>query len=224
MTSKHDHFPDETLRRFESYMPFFRSLRQEGKTSVTVTELAEEYRIELREVRRELAALTGSGELRSTYDIAGLIADIEYLLGYHNLNDVIVVGTGRVGLSLLKNEGFAKRDLFLGPLFDEKASAAYQLGDTRVLPLSQLKEACGRRHTHLAVLAVPKEDAQRVADLLVEAGILAIWNVSGKQLSMQQKVLVQSETFGEHEDIQGNENIALSLVVLAKHLGQRMGW
>lgn len=224
MTSKCENFPEEILRHFEAYLPYFHSLQETGTEQITIAALAQEFRFEQRQIRRELASLTGSGELRSTYDVADLIVEIERLLGFHNLSDVIVVGAGRVGLGLMKNAGFAKRDLYLGPLFDETARQPREVEGIRVLPLSQLEEAVARRHTHLGILATGKDMAQQVCEQMAAAGIHGIWNVSGQRVTAPQGVLVQSETFGEHEDIRGNENFVLSLVVLAKHLGQRMGW
>ena len=96
--------------------------------------------------------------------------------------------------------------------------------DSYTALVDQLEEAVARRHTHLGILATGKDMAQQVCEQMAAAGIHGIWNVSGQRVTAPQGVLVQSETFGEHEDIRGNENFVLSLVVLAKHLGQRMGW
>lgn len=56
---------------------------------------------------------------------------------------------------------------------------------------------------------MPDKNAQAIANLLVEGGILAIWNFSSVHLVVPKDVLVQ------------NENMAASMAVLSKHLSEK---
>jgi redox-sensing transcriptional repressor len=60
----------------------------------------------------------------------------------------------------------------------------------------------------IGILTVPADCAQNLADLMVEAGINAIWNFSPVKISVPQEIIVQ------------HENLASSLVVLSKKLSQ----
>jgi len=222
MTSKATHFPQDSLKRFLVYLEDFRNAPPDQE--ITVAEMAERYGIEARQVRRELAALTGSGELRDKYPVALLVSEMEYFLGYHNLSDAALVGLGKLGRALLQNRGFAKNGLTISAVFDPALQEDTPRGQAEALPMSKVNDLFERLHVHLGIIAVPPSHAQAVADALVSAGALAIWNLSGAPVEVPANVLLESETFGDHEDVVGNEHVALSLVVLARHLAQRLGW
>jgi redox-sensing transcriptional repressor len=79
------------------------------------------------------------------------------------------------------------------------------------LALEKLIELCPRLNVHIGIITVPAECAQSVCDLLVDSGILAIWNFAPVHLKVPDHILVQ------------NENIAASLALLAKHLAEKLG-
>jgi redox-sensing transcriptional repressor len=57
---------------------------------------------------------------------------------------------------------------------------------------------------------VPKSNAQLVCDKLVDSGILAIWNFAPVNLKVPENILVR------------NENMAVSLAFLSKHLEETL--
>jgi redox-sensing transcriptional repressor len=223
--AKVESFKRETLQRFESqYLPYFWELLGRNQEKISVEEVAEKFRVDEQQVRQEMADLTGSGQLRSEYDIHGLITKIESYLGYYNCSDVATVGWGKTAKALLKNEGFARNGLFCSYVFDLDIRDEIRLDLAVIRPLSDLGEIAGRIHLHLGILAVEPEKAQEAADWMVQSGILAIWNVSGAAIKTPPQILVADETFGEHEDMENNEAIALSLAALARQLSLKMGW
>jgi redox-sensing transcriptional repressor len=62
----------------------------------------------------------------------------------------------------------------------------------------------------IGIITVPDYQAQEVCDLLVESGILAIWNFAPINLNVPEEVIVQ------------NENIGSSLAILSKHLTEKL--
>ena len=83
-------------------------------------------------------------------------------------------------------------------------------GGKPIMHLSRLGEVCQRYKIKIGIITVPAEYAQGVCDLLIENGILAIWNFAPKHLNVPDGILVQ------------NENMAASLALLCKHLNERM--
>jgi redox-sensing transcriptional repressor len=63
-----------------------------------------------------------------------------------------------------------------------------------------------RLKVRLGIIAVDAASAQEVCDLLVEAGIEAIWNFAPVMLQVPEGILLQ------------NENMASALAVLSHHL------
>ena len=60
-----------------------------------------------------------------------------------------------------------------------------------VLPISQLAEKLAESKAKTAILTVPSNKAQEVADILVEAGIKGILSFSPVNLSVPKDVVVQ---------------------------------
>ena len=59
---------------------------------------------------------------------------------------------------------------------------------------------------HIAIMTLPKDDAQEVCDLLVKSGIKGIWNFSPVNLKVPDDVKVR------------NEDLSSSLAVLLKQM------
>ncbi|MCC8111269.1 MAG: hypothetical protein LIO74_06550 [Ruminococcus sp.] len=59
-----------------------------------------------------------------------------------------------------------------------------QLAGQTILPMEQLKSFCEMNHPVAAVLCLPKESAQAVAQQLVFYGIQGIWNFSHCDISV----------------------------------------
>jgi redox-sensing transcriptional repressor len=199
-----------------------RKLWSENKKSVMVREFADYLRTPENEMRAVLASLTGSGRLRDSYDIKELITESERCLGYYNRTDVALIGTGRAAKGLLLNTAFSQRGFNLSYIFDFRENETTVCGKT-VRPVSDLYDAAKRAHLHLGIIACAQELAQRAADIMAEAGILAIWNVSGTKIGSVSEIMSVSETFGEHEEIESNEAVPLTLMMMTKQLGERLG-
>ena len=70
-------------------------------------------------------------------------------------------------------------------------------------------ELCKRLNIHLGIITVPDEYAQEICDVMVDAGILAIWNFAQVHLNVPENIIVQ------------NENLAASLAILSKSIKDR---
>jgi len=66
-----------------------------------------------------------------------------------------------------------------------------------------------RTHIKIGIISVPAAEAQGVADLLVAAGVQAIWNFAPTTLNLPDNILVK------------NENLAASLAALTTELRRR---
>ena len=63
----------------------------------------------------------------------------------------------------------------------------------RIFHISRLKELVKKNNIKIAIITVPKQSAQEVCDLLVEAGIKGIWNFVPVNLKVPEDVVVKNE-------------------------------
>ena len=200
-----------TLKRLPTYLSYLKALPEDTSATISATALAAGLHMGEVQVRKDLALVSDGGRPKIGYNREHLIADIENFLGYGNSNDAVLIGAGKLGRALLGYSGFAEYGLNIVAAFDANDTL---IGTTKggkpIMQLSRLGEVCQRCKIKIGIITVPAEYAQDVCDLLIENGILAIWNFAPKHLNVPDGILVQ------------NENMAASLALLCKHLNERM--
>jgi redox-sensing transcriptional repressor len=92
---------------------------------------------------------------------------------------------GNLGRALLRYRGFRTRGFHVVALFDNDPTKIGQKHDGLIVePIDSLRKVVSMRKIKLALLCVPTEAAQRVADLLVLSGIGGILNFAPVPLSV----------------------------------------
>ncbi|WP_322183556.1 redox-sensing transcriptional repressor Rex [Neglectibacter caecimuris] len=200
----------QTLQRLPRYLSYLKSLPDSGSKCISATIIAEALHLNHVVVRKDLAAVSGSGRPKIGYVRLELIRELEAFLGYDNLEDAVLVGAGRMGKALLSYDGFQQYGLNIAAAFDSDPALAYTEAEgKKILPMEKLGDLCRRLGIHMGIITVPGSNAQAVCSLLVDSGVLAIWNFSNVHLDVPEGVLVQ------------NENLAVSLALLSNHLKER---
>jgi redox-sensing transcriptional repressor len=129
------------------------------------------------QVRRDLAALGHLGQRGIGYEARELTAAIRSALGINRTWRAVLVGVGNLARALLRYQGFRAQGFTIVGLFDSDPSKLGQLvGDLKIEPVSALAERVSVLGAELAVLTVPGDVAQSVADVLTAAGIRGILN------------------------------------------------
>ncbi len=200
----------QTLQRLPGYLSYLKSLPDSGPKCISATVIAEALGLNHVVVRKDLAAVSGSGRPKIGYVRLELIGELEAFLGYDNLEDAVLVGAGRMGRALMAYDGFQQYGLNIVAAFDSDPGLAYTEAEgKKILPMEKLGDLCRRMGIHMGIITVPGPSAQAVCDLLTDSGVLAIWNFSNVHLDVPEGVLVQ------------NENLAVSLAILSNHLKER---
>lgn len=200
-----------TLKRLPTYLSYLKSMPADAPANISATALAAGLKMGEVQVRKDLALVSSGGRPKIGYNRERLISDIEDFLGYGDTNDAVLIGAGKLGRALLGYSGFAEYGLNIVAAFDSNDAI---IGTTKsgkpIMHLSRLAETCRRFKVKIGIITVPAEYAQAVCDLLIENGIMAIWNFAPKHLSVPENILVQ------------NENMAASLALLSKHLNEHI--
>lgn len=200
-----------TLKRLPTYLSYLKSMPADAPANISATALAAGLSMGEVQVRKDLALVSDGGRPKIGYNRERLIADIEDFLGYGDTNDAVLIGAGKLGRALLGYSGFAEYGLNIVAAFDSNdAIIGTSKSGKPIMHLSRLAETCRRFKVKIGIITVPAEHAQAVCDLLIENGIMAIWNFAPKHLTVPENILVQ------------NENMAASLALLSKHLNEHM--
>ncbi len=208
MTADRTEISKATLNRLPAYLRYLYELDKKGVQTVSSTMIAAGLDLNPVQVRKDIAFVaTSPGKPKLGYVTKELIADLENFLGYHNTRDAILVGAGGLGHAILGYDGFAKYGLNVTCAFDvDPAVIGTSINGKPVYDMSRLPELVKRFNISLGIITVPSGSAQEVADLMVSAGIKAIWSFAAKHLNLPAGVALK------HEDL------AASLALLRMQL------
>lgn len=200
----------QTLLRLPLYLNYIKQLGDNRPEHISATTIAEALRLNHVVVRKDLASVSSAGKPKIGYVTADLIEQLEDFLGYNDVDDAIIVGAGKLGRALLAYNGFQACGMNIVAAFDiDETLYEEDYFGKRVLPMDKLMDLCERMKVRIGIIAVPAENAQAICNLLVESGILAIWNFAPVHLDVSDDILVH------------NENLAASLALLSKQLKEK---
>ena len=141
------------------------------------------------QVRRDLAALGHLGQRGIGYEPGELAAAIRSALGIDRTWRAVLVGVGNLARALLRYQGFRAQGFEIVGLFDsDPAKVGQAVEGLTVEPVARVGERLPELRAELAVLTVPAETAQSVADVLAAAGVRGILNFAPVRLRLPSRV------------------------------------
>ncbi len=200
-----------SIARMPLYLHYLQEENSKGAQYISSTVIAQNISVSSVLVRKDLALVSSeAGRPRLGFAVSRLIVDIEKFLGYNHLSDVVIVGAGGLGRAFLGYEGFKNNGLNVVAAFDvnENLIGTKVAGKT-VLPMSQLKSFVEEHAIRIGIITVPKHAAQEVVNVLVDAGVKAVWNFAPAPLRVPKDIVLKTE------------DLAASLAMLAGKLYRR---
>ena len=185
---------DPVIRRLPRYFRYLRILMRAGKMRVSSGELAAMMHITASQIRQDLNCFGGFGQQGYGYNVSYLYAKICELLGVGAGITAVVIGAGDLGRALVRSSMFAKRGVDILSLFDiNPALIGHEFGGVTVRGMDDLESFCKQNDVKMAVLTLPKDQAETVAERLIAAGIKGIWNFTGKELHYDDSAVAVEE-------------------------------
>jgi len=198
------------LERLMQYYRFLSELTaRKPVNTVTSAQIADALDIDPTQVRKDFGAigLTGMGHVG--FDVCEVCRAIRVVLGFEQKQEAVLIGTGHLGGALLAYSGFERYGLNIVAAFDnDKRQVGSALAGCTIKSMRTMKPFVRQHQIRLAIITTPAEVSQELADRLVAAGVVAIWNFSPTRLKVPPGVLVR------------NEHISKGLAEIAYHLKQ----
>ncbi len=186
--------PKSAITRISLYLREVTRLEKEARDNVSSTELGDLTGLTDAQVRKDFSYFGQFGRSGAGYDPAQLKKIIERLLGKDKVWEIVLVGAGNIGSALLRYPGFKDQGFFIKEAFDadpKKIDKCY--GEVVVKDVKNLETAVrANKNIKMAIIAVPAEDAQNVADMLVKAGIKCVLNFAPVLLKINGGVMVKN--------------------------------
>ena len=187
-----DTIPDIVIGRLPLYLRALTRLRQENQDLTSSHELGKRLDISSAQIRKDLSHFGGFGKQGTGYQIEYLMEKLQQVLQVNQEWPVAVIGAGNLGIAISHYRGFQDHGFRIACLFDiSPQKINTRIGAFIVQPAAAMREIIHREQIKIAMLAVPAEHAQAVADQLVEAGIQAILNYAPISITVPADVQIQ---------------------------------
>ena len=179
--------------RLSQYLRVLTQAKKMGTDRISSQEISEYTNINATQIRRDLSAFGKFGKRGVGYNVDGLIAEIRKILRTQGQHNIALFGGGRLGQAIASSTIFADHGFHIAAAFDvDPEKIGEPIGSTRLLDYNQLRDVIRDKNIIVAVLAVPADAAQQVADDVVDAGVKIIFNYTEALLHVPQDVTVHT--------------------------------
>ncbi len=184
--------PDIVIGRLPLYLRALSRLALEGITITSSQEMGRRLGISSAQIRKDLSHFGEFGKQGTGYQIGYLTDQLRRILKVEREWKVALVGAGDLGRALAHYNGFRDRGFRISLIFDsDPAKVGTILNGFQIYDDAQMETLIPQHGISLAMIAVPAEAAQKVADALVAAGVRGLLNYAPINLAVPEDVRVQ---------------------------------
>jgi len=185
--------PKRTVERLSQYRRLLAAKIADNIDSVFSYELASATGVTAAQVRRDMMTIGFTGSPTRGYGVTLLNQAIARMLDTTEVQEIALVGVGNLGRAILAYFIGRRPQLALTVAFDsdpEKCNRVIQ--GCRCHPVNEMENLILSRRIRTAILAVPADSAQAVAEKLIAAGVTGILNFAPVRLRVPEWVFVES--------------------------------
>ena len=181
------------IKRLPRYFRYLQELEAEGVERISSEELSRRMKVTASQIRQDLNNFGGFGQQGYGYNVVFLKDEIGRILGLNRTHNIVIIGGGNLGRALAGYTRFENRGFLVRGIFDiDPALIGKQVRGINVMPMEELQEFLQNNEIDIAALAIPKAEAQKMADLICSCGVKAIWNFAHKDLEVPEDVYVEN--------------------------------
>ncbi len=189
--------PNPTIERLALYSRPLEVLVDTGPLVISSERLAELCGVNPAQVRKDLAYFGEFGVRGVGYEVRDLLHEIKKILATNREWTLCIVGMGNLGKSLAQNDNLRKRGYVLAAAFDvdpEKVGGKLPNG-LIIEPAEKIREIIAKRSIEIGMITTPPQMAQRVSNILFDAGVKAILNFAPIHVRTPECCIVENMDF-----------------------------
>jgi redox-sensing transcriptional repressor len=199
--AKYPKIPEATIRRLSNYLKALLDLESKQEKVASSALIATICNVNAAQVRKDFAYFGEFGIRGMGYNVKELKFHIKEILGINRVWRIAVVGIGNLGSSLLMYKDFLKQNYKIVAAFDIDpvkviGHISEQMGKpVEILHIDNLKEVVKARNIEIGIITTPPQEAQKVANLLVDANVKGILNFSPSPVRVAEHVKLRNVFF-----------------------------
>jgi redox-sensing transcriptional repressor len=181
--------------RLSRYLQVLTQARKMGKDTISSQELSDYTHINSTQIRRDLSGFGKFGKRGVGYNVDSLVREIRKILRTAGQHNIALFGAGNLGQAIASSDIFADHGFRIVSMFDVDPSVVgRRVGSLAVRHFDDLERVVADENVVVGVIAVPADNAQEVADRLVDSGVKIIFNYSEQLLQVPPEVTVHTSS------------------------------
>ena len=186
--------PDATIHRLPLYLEKLKLLQAIGVEDVSSRQLAESLDIKASQLRHDFHYFGGFSRPGRPYQVEKLVPALEKIIGIATPVPTAIIGAGHLGQALANYHNLDVQGFPVRGIFDTNPKViGLEMRGQPVRDMDELEKIVIEEKIKIAILTVPSIHAQAVADRLVKAGIIGIFNFAPTDLKVPEGVAVRNE-------------------------------
>ncbi|GAA0482788.1 redox-sensing transcriptional repressor Rex [Alkalibacterium indicireducens] len=185
--------PKATARRLPLYYRYLRFLHEAGKERVSSAKLSEAVKVDSATIRRDFSYFGALGKRGYGYDVEALMNFFSKTLNQDRLTNVALIGVGNLGQALLNYNFRRNNNIRISAGFDVKDDLIGTIHQgVPIYDINEMVDQLEMQQIDVAILTVPSEIAQEMADKLVKGGVRGIMNFTPIRVTVPKEVRVHN--------------------------------
>ncbi|MEN6385091.1 MAG: redox-sensing transcriptional repressor Rex [Phycisphaerales bacterium] len=185
--------PKKTIERISLYRRIVSNMLNSGKKQAFSHEIAKLAGVKSSQIRHDFMFIGTNGRANAGYELSELMGHIEEFLTGGELDNYCIVGVGNLGRAILAFFQARHQNIVIKAAFDKDQSLKDKIiHGCRCYSIESANEVIRSEGINLGIISVPAEQAQSVAQILLEAGIKGIVNFAPVPLKLRQGIFVEN--------------------------------
>ncbi len=191
--STENKIPRVTAKRLPLYYRYFEKLHILGVQRVSSTQLSKELQIDSATIRRDLLYLGELGRKGYGYNVSYVFNFLREFLRHDVQVNIVIVGAGNLGRAIMQYNYYRSRNTNIVAAFDINPSVINrELADVPIYAVDRLEEIMATYEVDVAILTVPADSAQEIANRLAAAGVKGILNLTPIILNLPEEIVTHN--------------------------------
>ena len=186
------------IKRMPKYYRYLGELVKNDVDRISSKELGEKIGFTASQIRQDLNNFGDFGQQGYGYNVKELHNQIGTILGVGKEYNAVLMGEGNIGQAIANYTRFTDIGLGITAIFDANPKlVGMRIRDVEIKDIDELKEYLEENTIDMGILCVPRINAQRVCDVLVNGGVKGIWNFAPIDLHVPETVKVENVHLSE---------------------------
>lgn len=186
------------IKRMPKYYRYLGELVKNDVDRISSKELGEKIGFTASQIRQDLNNFGDFGQQGYGYNVKELHNQIGTILGVGKEYNAVLIGAGNIGQAIANYSRFTDIGLGITAIFDANPKlVGMRIRDVEIKDIDELKEYLEENNIDMGILCVPRINAQKVCDVLVNGGVKGIWNFAPIDLNVPGTVKVENVHLSE---------------------------